>query len=308
MAKIFCFCKKSKYGLVDLANAVIYYGNKNDFENTYELIHDLQELFHRFFSNRSKTIVIIWDNSLAGLMAILLSRLIGIYVIYYLHEPGGYSHKRQLKATITYSLLASINEYISAKIANGVGVSLIEKIRYGDYFLPLLYDDRRPKREPSRIIGFVGSKKNERMPSTYKEVMKNLDKAGYSLSYFPSAETGKTAHDKFLFLSKCSAVWNVFAYKYNLSGVTGDCIMSEVPVIISQHEPFLRELNKIGISILVNNQDPPNVIADKILDFLKKSAPLKNEILNSKIKSNFAGDAAFVDRWLFTIHKIVAKS
>jgi hypothetical protein len=305
---IISVCKPTKLGLMDLAEALTFYGSKNDRSRRYLILNRFFDIFTFFLKNRTRNIFVIWDNSPRSLIVMLICFLLRMKTIYYLHEPGGFKHKRQLRATFFYSLFASLNELICKLLSNYIGISRADKIEHGDYFLPLLYDNRRPKHSPKNIIGFVGSQKKERIPDVFRDVALGLKSFGYDTGYFPSAEHGSSLKEKLDFLAKCSAVWNVFIYEYNLSGVTGDAFMSAVPLIVSDHEPFINLLLKNNLAIRVDINDTSDEFLVKIIKYMNshKNSPNQKSLQNDQ--SLFGGATAFIDCWKVAFDNIESVS
>lgn len=297
ITNIISVCKQEKLGLMDLADALTFYGKNNDPERNYFTLNRIIDIFKAFFKKNTRNIFVIWDNSPRSLCVMIICFILRMKIIYYLHEPGGFKHKRQLRATFLYSLFASSNEFLCKSLSSYVGISRKDKIEHGDYFLPLLYDDRRPNHSPKNIIGFLGSQKKERIPDVFRDVAIGLQSYGYDIGYFPSAVHGKSRKEKFDFLAKCTAVWNVFIYEYNLSGVTGDSFMSGTPIIVSDFEPFMNILLKYNLAIKVNINDSSDVIVAKIIKYLRlpKKRLSKTNIQNQQ--SIFGGASAFINYW-----------
>ena len=308
ITNIISVCKQEKLGLMDLADALTFYGKNNDPEREYFILNRIIDIFTAFFKKNTRNIFVIWDNSPRSLCVMIICFILRMKIIYYLHEPGGFWHKRQLRATFLYSLFASSNEFLCKSLSNYVGISRADKIEHGDYFLPLLYDDRRPNHSPKNIIGFVGSQKKERMPDVFRDVAIGLQSFGYDIGYFPSAIHGKSRKEKFDFLAKCSAVWNVFIYEYNLSGVTGDAFMSCVPLIVSDHEPFINLLLKNDLAIRVDINDTSDEIIVKIIKYMNSRRERSNQESLKKEQSRFGGAAAFMDYWKVAFDNIESVS
>jgi hypothetical protein len=304
ITNIISVCKREKLGLMDLAEALTYYGNTNDSSRKYFILKSFFHIFIYTLKNRSRNIFVFWDNSVSTLSVMLICFIFRMKIIYYLHEPGGFKHKRQLRATFFYSLFATLNEHVCILLSTYVGISMRRNLEYGDYFLPLLYDERRPKHCPKKIIGFVGSQKKERMPDVFKSVAIGLKSFGYQISYFPSLEHGSSRKKKFEFLSKCSAVWNVFAYKYNLSGVTGDSFMSGVPIIVSKYEPHIKFLFRNDLAIKVNINDSSDKIIKKIIKYLNTQKNMTRQKKLQNDQSIFGGSRAFINYWKIAFDNI----
>ncbi len=301
MTTIISICRPNKLGLIDLAKSLVRYGNELDKQRKYLLLMTFAEFFCILIKARKskeKVICIFWDNSLYSLSYLILSRLFFFKTIYYYHEPGGYAHKRRLRATIAYSFFSSFAECVYLSISNFIGISRKDKISSGDYFLPLLYDDIRPLHiKGTKKIGYLGNLKKERLPNVLKEIEPLLNAKGYEVVYFPSIRYGQSTFDKYAFLSQCTAVWNVYAYPYNLSGVTGDAFMSNTPLIVSEFEPFLDILNTNNLAILFDRSEPNEVMVEKIeksIKIIDDSPPSKS--LTSD-QSRFGGKIAFLDYW-----------
>jgi len=301
MSLILSVCKPNKLGLMDLAKSLVWYGNTLDSNNRYFIL----EGFLYFISisinaikKKETVICIFWDNSLYSLMYLVLSRLFLFKTIYYYHEPGGYSHKRQLRASISYSLFASVGDKIFLTLTQFIGISKVDNINSGDFFLPLLYANERPLHlKYTKKIGYLGNLKGERLPNVLKRIEIQLNTLGYEVIYFPSIKYGRSTSDKYSFLSQCAAIWNVYAYPYNLSAVTGDAFMSNTPLIVSKYEPFLQVLSNNNLAILLDPYLSDIDLVKLIDESIKKneeSSPSSSLIHD---QSKFGGGAAFHEHW-----------
>ncbi len=301
MSVIVSVCRPKKLGLMDLARSLVFYGNALDKKRNYVVLEGAADFFSILINaikKNERVICVFWDNSFFSLLYLIFSRILLFKTVYYYHEPGGYSHKRKLRATIKYSLLASIGEKIYLSLTNFVGISRKDKISSGDFFLPLLYGNQRPLHvKRTKKIGYLGNFKNERLPNVLKRIEAKLNARGYEVIYFPSSTYGNTTFEKYQFLSQCAAIWNVYAYPYNLSGVTGDAFMSNTPLILSKYEPFLDILVSNNLAILLDPLESDETmvkIIDESIKLIDETPPTSS--LGSD-QSNFGGADAFLDFW-----------
>lgn len=297
MSLILSVCKPKKLGLMDLAKSLVWYGNTLDSNNRYFILDGFLYFISisiNAIKKRETVICIFWDNSLYTLIYLVLSRLFLFKTIYYYHEPGGYSHKRQLRASISYSLFASIGDKIFLTLTQFIGISKVDNINSGDFFLPLLYASERPFHlKYTKKIGYLGNIKAERLPNILKRVEIQLNTLGYEVIYFPSIKYGRSTSDKYSFLSQCAAIWNVYAYPYTLSAVTGDAFMSNTPLIVSKYEPFLQVLSANNLAILLDPYSSDIDMVKLIDESIKKneeSSPSSSLIHD---QSKFGGGEAF---------------
>ena len=126
------------------------------------------------------------------------------------------------------------------------------------------------------------------------------------MEYFPSLESGSTYEDKVKFLSRCSAIWNCYGVPYNQSGVTGDCIFSNVPCIVSKFEPFTAVLSNMNLLIELDIERDDEELFNTILAALRDSEEGEkgSDSGNKSIASFFGGEEAFKRYWLpiFTVN------
>ena len=157
-------------------------------------------------------------------------------------------------------------------------------------------------------LGYIGKLKGERMPDLLLQLESELKKQGYTIEYFPSKSNGTSQTDKFDFLSKCDAIWNVFRYPYILSGVTGDAFMSSTPLIVSSYEPFKNMLKKNNLLIEIDYSEPPTIILQKIVQGINKCniKPCDGNERN-RAQSMFAGEKAFREFWLKAFETLEAE-
>lgn len=298
-------CRPNKLGLLDLAKALEYYGQVSDMERDHLVLENLVHLIRVVDKARRSGgtgLCVIWDNSLQSLLAALIARLLGVKTAYYYHEPGGIGQKLLKSDPVFYSLKAALGEWLFKKATHFHIVARADKIGFGDAFCPLLFDDRRPEHnsESKPLIGFLGARRNQRLYNLFKSLTPNLREAGYDIAFFPSAEHGQSAEEKFSFLSQCTAVWNVYGVPYNQSGVTGDCIMSGTPVIHSAFEPYRSLLRELNLGVEVDLMRPQPDLARQIVEQLKslggvhKGAP-RLSIVDAQ--SFFGGLMAFRQYW-----------
>ncbi len=303
---IFSVCNKKKYGLRDISDALIFYGTKFDKNRIYKALGSFNELFQYCKQYSIKgSIAIVWDNSIKSLTLAIFFRIAGAHVIYYYHEPGGYRHKRQLRASITFSFLSVILEKLNKLIAKYTAISMLKNKQYGDFYLPILYEDSRPKSNSNaKVIGYLGKIKNERCVTQLESIREIAMLHGYSIKYFPSNEFGSDKEAKFNFLSNCAVIWNYYKYQYNMSAVTGDCIFSGTRIIINPYfEPEIDILNRCQLSINVLNEDLND--SKKLWEVISKN--INSEPNHSELeiqKSILGGQNAFIENWLPVFRKI----
>ncbi|WP_422672446.1 hypothetical protein [Candidatus Methylopumilus planktonicus] len=295
---------------MDFSHALVYYGSKYDKRREYISPTKFCEIFNVYLGlnkNKKKAICIIWDNSFYSFSLATIARFLGIKIIYYYHEPGGLTHKLELRAPIYRISIQRLAEILNFKIADYVAVSKLEKIEKDFVFLPLLYDDRRPKKiRNSNKIGYIGALKSERLPELFKSLECLFNEKKYELIFFPSKEYGSTREDKYKFLAECAAIWNVFAYPYILSGVTGDAFFSRTPLIVSKYEPFMDLLLKNDLAVRVDPAMSPKTICEQIIKSIRAFNPSISKSSNRDL-SSFGGKKAFQVNWLKTFEAIIRK-
>jgi hypothetical protein len=300
-------CNPKKLGLMDFSRALVYYGSRYDKTRAYISPTKFFDIFNAYLEvkkNKRKGICIIWDNSFYTFSLAIMARFFMIKTIYYYHEPGGLAHKLELRAPFFRIIIQRLAEMLNFIIADYVAVSKLNKIEKDFVFLPLLYDDRRPKKIiNTNKIGFIGALKSERLPELFKSLESFFNDNKYELIFFPSKKYGSSAKDKYKFLSECEAIWNVFAYPYNLSGVSGDAFFSKTPLILSKHEPFMNLLSKNGLAILVNPSMPPEEICEHIIKSIRTRNSSTSKPSYSDL-SSFGGKKAFQLNWLKTFNII----
>ncbi len=298
-------CHPAKLGLLDLAKALNHYGLAHDQERDYIILEDVFHLIclvRKLRKLEGTGICVVWDNSLRSLLIALIARALGIRIAYYYHEPGGFGQKIFKSDPLFYSLKATLGEWIFLKASHYHIVARPDKIGFGDVFCPLLYSDSRPEFEcpPEKLIGFLGAKRNQRLYNLFILLEPKLKRAGYQIAFFPSTEYGSSTEEKFEFLSRCSAVWNVYGVPYNQSGVTGDCLMSGTPVIHSSFEPFRSLLNELNLGIELDLFQTCDVMILNLLKNLDGKSLFRNDIERIRLstsKSNFGGQQAFLKYW-----------
>jgi len=299
---IISFTHPNKLGLIDIANALTDYGGTYDKSRKYLSISNLFDLLKALIRNRNnKTICVIWDNSLYSLNAMLICCIYRVKILYYLHEPGGIGQKLYKGDPFIYSIKASLGEWLMKLISSKVLIARADKLAFGDFYAPLLYNHDRPyPKKNSNIIGFLGAKRRHRMHHVFKSISSKLTKNGYKIYYFPSSKYGKNLEDKVKFLEECCAIWNCYGAPYNQSGVTGDCIASGVPCIVSQFEPFIDDLEKLGLLIKIDIRLSDDDLAHQLVNFLDERSKSNTHFNHSKkeLASIYGGDLAFKKHWL----------
>ena len=305
---VLSLCHKKKYGLVDISEALVRYGNTLEKQMCFIHVQTLAELLSIIIEHKSKILCSIsWDNSNSTFIKVLILYLSRIKNIYYYHEPMGIKYKLSMKASLTYSIISSFAESLFKIFSSYKAVSMEILLHKGNFYLPLLYDEVRPKKnnKNNKTIGFVGFKKKERLPGLYEDVMNILKQDGYKVAYFPSDQYGFTKQAKLKFLSEVSMVWNVFVSPYTLSGVTADAFMSNTPLILSNHEPFKDLLKKHNLALFVSPSDPKKLISSRIIKFLEtQKKPSKNLL---KDMSSFGGSEAYLKYWQPVFNKIITE-
>ena len=302
---VLSLCHKKKYGLSDISEALVGYGNTLEKHIRFIHVQTLSELLAIITKHKSKILCSIsWDNSRSTFTKVLILYLSRIKNIYYYHEPMGIRYKLSMKASLTYSIISSFAEILFKIFSSYKAVSLEVFLNKGNFYLPLLYDEVRPKKnnKNNKTIGFVGFKKKERLPRLYEDVMSILKRDGYKAAYFPSEQYGFTKKAKLKFLSEVSMVWNVFVSPYTQSAVTADAFMSNTPLILSNHEPFKKLLKKHNLALFVSPNDSKEIISRRIVKFLEtQKNPSKNL---PKDISMFGGSEAYLKYWQPVFNKI----
>lgn len=302
---IISFCQKRKKGLLDHADALKYFGNKLDSERIYLVSKDVFVFSFVLFKHKSlnsKLYVLTWDNSIQSLFVSILARIFGGVNIYYYHEPGGFGQKIFKSDGFFYSLFASFAEYIFCLISKYKLVARPDKICFGDFYCPLLYNaDTIASDINSRtMIGFLGAKRNQRLYNLFKSIIPDLNNEGYDVGFFPSNRFGSSKDDKLKFLRNSLFIWNVYGVPYNQSGVTGDCFMNGVPVIFSKFEPFKKLLLNFELGFELDINLPKNELVRNLfmkIDENKKLINRKNSSLLIDAQSKFGGQEAFLQFW-----------
>lgn len=188
----------------------------------------------------------------------------------------------------------------------------------GDFWCPLLYREldgdrfgeplRRPTGGPT--IGILGSLRGTRSIRLLNLIRQHATQPPLNIIFFPSDDFGSSYDDKIKFLRHCDAIWNVYCAPYNQSGVTGDCIMANVPVFVSKYEPNQSLLSKLNlgcvIDISASIDDMVYAIYD-FIDFQRKEFAAK-ACSNSQIASSFGGRQAFRRQWLPFIRTILVSA
>ncbi len=295
---IISLCNERKHGLLDISNALVMYGNKNEQRLSFLSISNFNNLitFLSQRNNRKEACCVVWDNSLFSFFSTLVLKFFFVKIIYYYHEPDGFKHKIvTLKVNFLLALTQFLAESCFKFLSDLRAVSLKTKLAKANFYLPLLYSDQRPPRlKVAKKIGFIGYVKRERSPELFNQVASILKKYGYEAIFFPSEKYGKSQKEKFKFLAKTEFIWNVFNCPNVLSGVSADAFMSGTPLIVSKYEKFLTLLDKYNLAIRINLNDSPETISKKILEYNYNSIKKKSLI---KDQSTFGGNLAYKKFW-----------
>lgn len=300
---IISFIHPKKFGLIDIANALTEYGCVNDKTRVYSSISNLKVLIKKLIANknRKKTICIFWDNSFYSLNAMLVCIFFRVKILYYLHEPGGIGQKLYKGDPFIYSIKASFAEWLMKLISSKILVARADKLAFGDYYAPLLYSHNRPyAKQNSKTIGFLGAKRDHRMHHVFERISSKLIENGYKIIYFPSHAYGKDIKAKVKFMEECCAIWNCYGVPYNQSGVTGDCIASGVPCIVSKYEPFIDDLEKLDLLVKLDIRLSDDELALQLINILEERIKAKKHFDNQKkeLASIYGGELAFNKHWL----------
>ena len=291
-----------KYGLLDICEALSFYGNQSDSARAYSTITSRAKLAKLLVQRKSKKGsigIVFWDNSFFSLFCLCLGKLFGARTFYYLHEPGGIGQKLIKGDRFIYAICASLAEALMGRLASKVIVPRFEALVFGDCYAPLLFvgDESEYNSSEKKFIGFLGSRRKSRLEHVYRGLQAKLNKLGVESGYFPSKEFGVSKEDKLAFLNRCDAVWNVYAVPYNQSGVTGDCIMSDIRCIVSHYEPFLEELRQLNLALEVDITTDEDLIIEKLMSIYKEDSKKIDESDRRKIRSKFGGTLAFSKYW-----------
>lgn len=308
--EVISYVHPKKFGLLDHANALTEFGNSIDSDRKYSTETNIIKFAKKLISNRGKgvnSICIFWDNSLYAYIAMLICFFLGAQRLYYLHEPGGIGQKLNKGDPFIYSLKASFGEWLIKKISSAILIPRHDKLAFGNFYTPLLYSDIRPNRKrDSNIIGFLGARRSHRLHHLFQRISEELITRGYEVKYFPSSSYGKTNFDKINFLSNCACIWNCYGVEYNQSGVTGDCIASGIPCVVSCHEPFRKELDELGLLIELDIKLEEKKLIDQLIFKLENND--KYDIYfddkSKKLVSEIGGRLAFSKYWLKMLRSI----
>lgn len=303
---------RRKYGLQDHANALTEYGLKSGGEyivctRFFALVHALLETSRL----KKRPNCIFWDNSFWSYLSLLFSKLVGAQTFYYLHEPGGIGQKLFKGDPFVYSLMASFAEWLMKSAASNVLIPRADKLADGDFFAPLLYLADRPHVQVrNAVVGFLGARRKHRMTHVFERIAPKLQDAGYEVVYFPSNDVGNTYADKVHFLSSVCAIWNCYAVPYNQSGVTGDCVFSSVPCIVSKHEPSRKLLSRLGLLIELDIEQSEELLVHQLVNQLGSTNEYDkvNKTTKEDVVSLFGGNDAFLRYWLPLFERQSAQS
>lgn len=293
---VFALVNRKKHGLIDFATAVVHYGN-DDSCGHYYLVHDVKDYLKQNVLHAKKNIVIVFDNSISSILAGLYFAFKGFKIIYMYHEPGGFIQKRMFMSPFLYSIFAVIAEEINKKIANLVVVPLKKNIPYGDCYAPLLVVRDKFKddiKRTDKYIGFLGSRRRQRLPRLLLSIQKDLAQHGYEVKWFPGPETGYTFQDKLKFINNSSAIWNYIGRPYNQSGVTLESIAARKFIFVSSHDPYAEFLTKHSSGNVLNLECELNLV-ECIVNNIEKSNPTYNNMIEI---DSIIGKAAFNTYWL----------
>lgn len=299
---VFSVVHPKKYGLLDICEALTYYGNQSDSRRTYTTltsVADLAMVCIRSRSQKGSIGLVFWDNSFFSLISLFIGKLFGARTFYYLHEPGGIGQKLIKGDPFLYSVRASLAEVLMAYLADKTLVPRLDTLVFGDFYAPLLFVDVPDELNLSgkKFIGFLGGRRKSRLEHVYRGIQVKLNEYGIESGYFPSKEFGFSKEDKSAFLHQCDAVWNVYGVPYNQSGVTGDCIMSDVRCIVSHHEPFLEDLRQLNLAVEVDIVTDEDSIIEKLMSIYKDDSKKIDESDRREIRSKFGGAYAFTRYW-----------
>lgn len=296
---IISLCNERKHGLLDISNSLVMYGNKNEQSLSFLSISNFNNLISFLTKRKDKKEVccVIWDNSLFTFISTLFLKFFSVKIIYYYHEPDGFKHKIvNLKANFFLASIQFLAELCFKFLSDLRAVSLKNKLPKANFYLPLLYSDQRPPRlNVTKKIGFIGYIKRERSPELFNQVASILKNYGYEVIFFPSEKYGKSQKEKFKFLANVEFIWNVFNCPNVLSAVSSDAFMSGTPLIVSKYEKFLPLLNKYNLAIRINLNDSPETISKKILEYKYNSTILKKSLI--KDQSTLGGNLAYKKFW-----------
>jgi hypothetical protein len=297
-------CHPKKQGLIDHAEALQYYGTGNDEKNKYYGDLNLRLICRirlEGLLRGNKVILVVWDNSFQTLLNTIISRIIGARIYYYYHEPGGVKEKLYKTGSLSYSFSVSIVESLFKLVSTKILVAKRHSCDKSYTFCPLLFRDDRPSWSPSvkNIVGFIGKSRSARSFGELSKFSKILKDLNVEIKIFPDDYDSNDYEEKVKFLSKCLIVWNVYTRRYNQSGVTGDCIMSGVPIIHSEHEPWKNIIFQNGLGYELKEGYSDFQLKKIIEDVQRKarSIDLDGFAVNDDIASNFGGKNAFMSHW-----------
>jgi len=259
---------------------------------------------------RDRTIFVQTIDFLNPLLFLVL-RLLGVNVIYYLHEPGGIKEKFDKGDSIIYSLLVYAVQMMEVVFANTVMIGRERskselKDVYGRFcskfkFCPLLYlscssvnescreydiifvgrlDERRSLKEFIDISGFRKVLLTSGILNHHVDDVRVYDK-------IPFTEEKKK---QLMLNAKCS--WNIYSVPYNQSGNTVDALRYGCYPIISNYDPYASKLKPYGCVV-----DCCDDINDTLLLLINSWNQNVAEELRS-LFSTLGGQLAFNQYWL----------
>lgn len=311
---ILSVCHPGNRGLLDHSAALVSYGQQYDANRSYLAVHGVRESLRaaaRTRRHRRACLWVLWDNSLLTLLIGVGARVLGGHVVYMLHEPGGVGQKLTKGDPFVYSCLAALAETAMTAVSHSVVVPRRDRLAFGDAFVPLLYDEARPEPHTARTrrIGFLGARRAHRLAHLFTRLVPRLRETGIEVSYFPSKDRGTTYSEKIRFLQEMDLVWNVYGVPFNQSGVTGDCIMSMVPMVCSVHEPERALLGLLGLKCEIDLRQTEEEIGAVLIAFLadRQEEPSSLDMREARaLRSMYGGSMAFQTYWKPLFDRIFA--
>ncbi len=297
MKKIINIVDRKRWGLLEHAHAVDYFANELGHESiTYSILDPDGISIRKLFSVRNATII-IWSLGLCTLLIPFLR--LRNKVVFVCHEPGGFIQRFNKGDGLFYSICVSLYELMMSFSHHIVTPNKRNAEKFGMEYVPLVYrpmssfESENVSRDSKYCVYYLGRLDHRRGEEFFLQLQNQLSDI-YDFKFFPCEGVGCEEQDKVTYTRQRGCVFNYYNVEHNQSGVTGDALRLNLPVIVSEFDFICDDIESHGIGKVINSDisDLDNFAAA----IEKLSSITYNDEIFDYYNVNF-GKAAFDKVW-----------
>lgn len=291
---------RKRWGLLEHAHALDYFVNKNTdikfSSKTYSVLNFEGINIGKLLMKKNTT-MIFWSLGFCSLLIPLLR--LRNKIIFISHEPGGLLQRLKKKDRLFYSVIVSAFE-LMMKFSHIIATpNKTNAKKFNFTYLPLLYKPlssfniEKSSESKKYCVYYLGRLDPRRGSEIFLELKKKYSNI-YDFKTFPDKNVGKDEIDKVAYTRQKGCVFNFYSTKHNQSGVTGDALRLNLPVIVSNYDFISNEVESLKLGIVINPKDKS--LKTIITNIEKLASRSSNNEIMTYYNNNF-GENAFYEHW-----------